>query len=562
MIAAAPYTRPRMTDPDANRDAPTGRAWQPSAHGSATGGLQRQVARGMTWTLIDTWGTQLLGLVVFILLARLVEPADFGLVAFAALFVAFAQLLVDQGLGDAVVQRPTLTRRQLDTAFWASVLTGLIITVAVVVLAIPIAALFGDQRLEPIIQVLSITFVVTALSSIQMGLLRREMAFRSLAIRKLTAIALSGVVGVGMALAGFGAWSLVGQQVVNAIVSVVMLWAVTPWRPSFEFSRQDFRELFGFGIRVVGGDVLNFISRNTDTLLIGAFLGKLALGFYYVGYQILDTSQSLLINAARRLIFPTFSRLQHDPERIRRAYSRMNRASSALTLPGYVGLALVAQEATVAFFGNTWTDSGPVAAVLFLIGPVLTVQAFSGALFNAVGHPEVTLRFRLVTAITNVIGFLIAVLVFRDILAVAAAFVLRGYLLLPLNLVWMRNYAGIPIREHLFELRGVAAATGVMAVAVVLVKLALLGHVHSAVLLVVEVVVGVVVFGVALLLVERSLVADIVGLGGQAIPGATRIARLLRLPIAAVPARSAASPEQPEAEPAVDLPGLASEEDV
>jgi PST family polysaccharide transporter len=448
-----------MTDPNAHTDAPAGGAWQPSAHGSATGGLERQVARGLTWTLIDTWGSQLLGLIIFILLARLVDPADFGLVAFAAVFVAFAQLLVDQGLGDAVIQRPTLTRRQLDTAFWASVLTGLIITIVVVVLAIPIGLLYPDRRIEPIIQVLSLTFVVTALSSIQMGLLRREMAFRSLAIRKLTAVALSGVVGVGMALNGFGAWSLVGQQVANAVVSVVMLWADTPWRPSLQFSRQDFRELFGFGIRVVGGDILNFISRNTDTLLIGSFLGQLATGFYVVGYRILDTSQMLLINAARKLIFPTFARLQHDPERMRRAYSRMNRASSALTLPGYVGLALIAQEATVTLFGSVWTDSGPVATVLFLIGPVLTVQAFSGALFNAVGHPEVTLRFRLVTTIVNVVGFLIAVLVFRDILAVAIAFVLRGYLLLPLNLVWMRKYAGIPIREHLFELRGVALAT-------------------------------------------------------------------------------------------------------
>jgi PST family polysaccharide transporter len=357
------------------------------------------------------------------------------------------------------------------------------------------------------------------------------MAFRSLAIRKLTAVALSGVVGVGMALSGFGAWSLVGQQLANALISVVMLWAVTPWRPSLQFSRQDFRELFGFGIHVVAGDLLNFISRNIDRLLIGIFLGPVAVGFYAVGYRILDTSQQLLINAARKLVFPTFSRLQHDPERIRRAYSRMNRASSALTLPGYIGLALVAQEATVTLFGSQWSISGPVAAVLFLIGPVLTLQAFSGAVFNAVGHPEVTLRFRLVTTIFNVVGFVLAVVIFRDILAVAAAFVLRGYLLLPLNLVWMREYAGIHIRQQLLELRGVATATLLMAAAVVLVKLALLGHVHNAVLLVAEVVMGVIVFAIALLLVERSLVAEIAGVGAQAIPGGRRIARLLRLPL-------------------------------
>ncbi|MDL2335467.1 MAG: lipopolysaccharide biosynthesis protein [Chloroflexota bacterium] len=555
-----------MADQERDPGAPAGGEWQPSDHGVATGAMQCRVARGLTWTLIDTWGSQLLGLVIFVLLARLLTEVDFGLVAAAAVFVGFAQLFVDQGLGDAVVQRPTLTRRQLDTAFWAAMATGLLITVVGVLLAIPIATLLGDRRLEPIIQVLSVIFVLTALSSIQTGLLRREMAFRSLALRRLAAVVLSGVVGVGMAFAGFGAWSLVGQQIVSALVSVVMLWAVTPWRPSLEFSRQDFSQLFGFGARVVGGDMLNYISRNTDNLLISVFLGFGPLGFYSVGYRILDTSQTLLINAARKLIFPTFSRLQHDPDRIRRAYSRMNRASSALTLPGYVGLALVAQEATVTFFGSRWAEAGPVAAVLFLIGPVLTIGAFSGALFNAVGHPEVTLRLRLVTTVFNVVGFLIAVIVFRDILAVAAAFVLRGYLLLPLNLYWMRVYGGIPIRDHLLELRGVAIATAVMAGAVLLVKLALIGHVHASMLLLVEVFVGLIVFVVALRLVERTLVAEIVGVAAQALPGGMRIARLLRLPMPPTAPRRRGRPPVtlPEAageEPAeVDPTGLADED--
>ena len=539
--------------------------WRPTDHGAATGGLQGRVARGLTWTLIDTWGSQLLGLVVFVLLARLLTEIDFGLVTAAAVFVGFAQLFVDQGLGDAVVQRPTLTRRQLDSAFWASIATGALITVIGVVAAIPISIGLGDRRLEPIIQVLSLIFLLTALSSVQTGLLRREMAFRSLALRRLVAVVISGAVGVGMALAGYGPWALVGQQVISAAVSVVMLWAVTPWRPSLRFSFGDFRELFGFGINIVGGDMLNYISRNTDNLLISVFLGFGPLGFYGVGYRILDTSQTLLINAARKLIFPTFSRLQHDPDRIRRAYTRMNRASSALTLPGYVGLALVAQEATVVFFGQRWAASGPVAAVLFLIGPALTISAFSGALFNAVGHPEVTLRFRLVTTVTNVVGFLIAVLIFRDILAVAAAYVLRGYLLLPLNMYWMRKYAGIPVSSHLLELKGVALATTVMALAVLGVKLALLGQVSSALLLLGEVVVGAVVFLVALLLFERKLFAELVTVAGQAIPGVRRIARSLRLPVNPTGGRKARPEPEPEipasldTEPDIDPAGLTDE---
>jgi PST family polysaccharide transporter len=126
-----------MADRDDRQQPRPNDEWRPTDHG-ATGALQGRVARGLTWTLIDTWGSQLIGLFIFVLLARLLSVDDFGLVTLAAVFVAFAQLFVDQGLGDAVVQRPTLTRRQLDTAFWASMAAGLLITVAGVVLAFPI----------------------------------------------------------------------------------------------------------------------------------------------------------------------------------------------------------------------------------------------------------------------------------------------------------------------------------------------------------------------------------------------------------------------------------------
>jgi O-antigen/teichoic acid export membrane protein len=508
---------------------PVSEQWLPSEHGSEKGALQQRVARGLTWTLIDTWGTQLLGLIVFALLANLLTPVDFGLVALAAVFVAFAQLLVDQGLGDALIQRKTVTRSEIDTAFWVAVLTGTLLTVIGVVMAGPIAGALGEPRLEPIIQVLSLTFVLAALNSIQMALLRREMRFRSLAIRKLSAVAGGGFVGVAMALNNFGPWALVGQQLTNAAISVVMLWTVSPWRPGLQASRKDFRSLFSFGINVVAGDILNFLSRNVDNLLIGAYLGLTPLGFYAVGYRILDTTQQLLVNFARKLAFPIFARLQHDTERLRRAYSRVTRAVSVVILPGYIGLALVAQEAVVVIFGKQWEASGPVAAVLFLIGPVLTVQLFSGALLNGVGHPEITFRIRLVTTIVNVAGFFIAVFFFRDIVAVAAAFVIRGYVLIPLILWWVGRYANVSISDQLRGLRGTAIATGVMAAAVLAVKFALLGHVPPWLLLLAEVATGMAAFLVGILIFDRPLVREVTVVALQAMPGGGSVARLIRV---------------------------------
>jgi O-antigen/teichoic acid export membrane protein len=501
--------------------------WLPADHGTDNAGLQRRVARGVSWTAVDNWGRQFLGLVVFVVLANLLGPKDFGLVALATVFIAFAQVFVDQGLGDALIQRRQLTRAHIDTAFWVAMVTGGALAAAGMVLAIPIASLFNNPQLQPILQVLSLTFVLTALASVQMALLRRELAFRSLALRGLVAIGGGGLVGILMAFNGYGAWALVGQQLSQSTLSVLALWRVSPWRPGRRVSREHFRELFGFGANVVGSDLLSWVSRYTDNLLIGIFQGEVALGIYGVAYRILDAISSLLVGIARKVAFPGLSRLQHDPERMKRAYIRVSRVAGAMILPGFIGLALVAPELITVVFGAKWTESGPVAAILFLIGPVLALQTFSGSLLQAAGHPEVVFRFRLVTAVVNVIGFAIAVQF--GIIAVAVAFVLRGYLLLPLNLLWVRRYSGIPIADYLRAVRGMFIAAAGMAGAVVLIKLLWpLDMAGQRVwLLAAEIAVGTLAFTLIIWLVDRRLLREVIGIVSQALPGGESLAARL-----------------------------------
>jgi PST family polysaccharide transporter len=315
---------------------------------------------------------------------------------------------------------------------------------------------------------------------------------------------------------GFGAWALVGQQLAAAIASVAVLWRVTAWRPRRQFSRQHFSQLFSFGINVVGSDILAFFSRNSDNLLIGAVLGATPLGLYAVAYKIMEVSQTVLVNIARKITFPAFARLQDDRERMRNAYLRVTRVAGVVILPTYLGLALIAPEMTVTVFGARWAQSGLVAAVLFLIGPVLAFGAFSDSLLNATGHPEVVFRFRLITTVTNVIGFLIAVPF--GILAVAAAFVVRGYLLTPLILHWMRVYAGIPIADYIRQQGATALATGVMLLSVLVVKLLLGPSSNATVLVATEVMVAAVTFFLVLWRVDRLLIHELLNLIRQAMP--------------------------------------------
>lgn len=515
----------------ANRDQPScclSRGWLPAEHGTDNRDLRGRVARGLIWTLADSWGRQLLGLAIFVVLANLLLQADIGLVALAAVFVNFAQLFVDQGLSDALVQRRTLVRAHLDTAFWISMAIGAAMTVAGIVLAIPIAALLGEPQLEPILQVLSFSFPLFALSSVQAAILRRELNFRSLAMRSVLATAAGGVVGIGLAYAGFGPWALVGQALSQGAVAAATLWRVSPWRPGLRFSMEHFHELFRFSRNVIGSDIVSFFSRNSDNFLIGWLLGTAPLGIYAVGFRILEATGALLIGISRRIAFPALSRLQHEPERMKRGFFRVTRLSSLIILPGYIGLALVAQELVVVFFGVRWQESGPVAAVLFLVGPVHALNTFGAALLNASGHPGVVFRFRVLTMATNVAGFAVAVIAFADVLAVAAAYTLRGYLLLPLALYWQRRYAGVRVTEYLLQMRGVALATAGMAAAVIGARVLLADPLGPAMLLASQVLIGVLTFGVILWLADRRMVREAIELSGQAIPGAGRVRGRLR----------------------------------
>jgi len=195
---------------------------------------------------------------------------------------------------------------------------------------------------------------------------------------------------------------------------------------------------------------------------------------------------------------------------------------ASITLPGYVGLALVAEEAIVLLAGERWRESGAIATVLILTGPAQAVQAYSGAVLNGIGHPEVTLRYRFLTAVMNVIGFLVAVLVFRSVIAVAAAYALRAYLMAPIVLRWLQSYADIPFRENLLNLRRIAGATVLMALAVLGVKAVIPPAEGPLATLAAEIAVGIAVYGATMVVIERALVVDLWQFGRQAIPGRLR----------------------------------------
>jgi O-antigen/teichoic acid export membrane protein len=480
--------------------------------------LREKAAKGVLWSLIQKWGRALVSISTFVILSRLLAPEAFGLVALASAFVLFVELFQDQGFSAAIVQRVNLEREHLDTAFWISLSVSVLFAATTIAASGQIAGFFGEPALAPVLAWLSISFIISALRSTQTAILQRNLAFKSLAARSLIATVVGGAVGIGMAYSGFGVWSLVGQDLVSGIVGVLVLWRTSDWRPGFHVSKRHYQDLVSFGVGIVGNNALNLLVRRSDDFLIGYFLGPTALGFYTVGYQLLLVIIRLVTEVTNSVAFPTFSRLQSQPERMRRAFYKVTQYTSLVAFPIFIGIAAVAPELVPVVFGEKWAQSIPIMQVLALVGILQSVQFFNGSVIRASGKSIWQFNIMLVNAIATVIGFLIAVN--WGIVAVAASLVIVGYLLAPLSFDAVRKLIQIDFSTYIRQFVAPLAAS-VMMVAVIYTLKYLLADAALTLYMALSiyVVAGALTYGVVIALTAPSLYSQVLNLVAVAVPG-------------------------------------------
>jgi len=426
------------------------------------------LAGAIGWSAIDTWGSALFQIVVLTVLARLLEPRAFGLVAMAGVYIAFVQVFVEQGLGAALVQRRELERAHLDSAFWIAILTSIVLLTISMMVAPWVATLFGEPHLASLVRWLSLGLLASAMNGTQRAILQRELAFRQLAIRSLIAAVIGGVAGITAALLGLGVWSLVIQSLSTVIIGTVVLWRVSHWRPGFRISTTHLRDLWGFSVSVLGINLLTFVNRRSDDLIIGAVLGPVALGYYSVAYGLLRKITNLLVGVTTKVAFPAFARVQDDPARMRRGFYTATRYTSLIAFPAFFGILLVAPELIRGVYGSKWVPSIPVMQILALIGIIHSVFYFNGTVILSAGKPQWRLGLAAVNAVTNVVAFAIAVR--WGIVAVAAAYVVRGYVVSPLALWLIHRLIRIEVRVYLRQYIVPLIGSAAMVVTVLLLR--------------------------------------------------------------------------------------------
>jgi len=361
------------------------------------------IANGLKWGYVEKWGSKAISLLVFLILARLLDPVDFGLVAFAKLFIDFLEIFVAQGLGLAILQKKNITSEHLSSAFWLLVVSSLLMASLIIVFSPYIAALFHENQLVDILKVLSILIVLIALSRIQAVILNREHKFRELSLRGLAMSIIGGVVGITLAINGFGVWSLIAQHICGTFAGLVVMWIATPWRPQFIFKFKAIKELYSYAFKVLLDQNLIFISSRIDEALIGAFLGTTALGYYSIAKRLFLTLIDMLYSSIGQVLVSVFSKIQDDINEISEKSIKTILILSSLCFPIFIFSSVMGYELIVLLFGMKWLSAGVPFSILVTSGIFLLTKTIAYPVFSALGKPELPLKLNIVRAIISTI---------------------------------------------------------------------------------------------------------------------------------------------------------------
>ena len=469
--------------------------------------LRSRVMRGLVWVGASQAGGVVTRAVVAIFIARLLTPDEYGLAALALVFASLVMVFSDLALGAALIQRKTLSAVDKDTAFWTTMGAGVIFTVLGAALSGPIASLYGQPEAQPLLLVLSLSFLVSALGATQQNLMLREMDFKRVEVLPMIAALFGGFAAVIAAIYGAGAWAIIVQQVVTVIMTTILVWMRSEWRPRFAFSGASLRDLGGFSAYMLGQRILWYVQVNGDRFLIGRFLGTSALGIYAVAYNTMLVPASKLGGPLQRVFSPAFSRIQDEPERIAATWARVARLIAAVSVPALGGLVVVAPDFVPLVLGAHWEKAVPVVQILAWVGIVQAVQVINMDILLARGRSRTMFRFAIVVTAAHLAAFTIGLQ--WGVIGVAAAYAISTTLVEPAQTVLAARALNVSPMIFVRAIFGVFQAALGMALAVLALRLVLVdAGVGASGRLVLCILAGVVVYGVLCLWRVPELTAE------------------------------------------------------
>ncbi|MCQ3936876.1 MAG: hypothetical protein DPW18_07490 [Chloroflexi bacterium] len=354
--------------------------------------VKTKAAKGMGWTYLSFGLAKVLNLVAISILARLLIPEYFGMVALATLTMDYLSVISDLGLGAALIQKRDRIEEAANIAFIFNVSAGILLTAAAFLIAPYAAVFFKEPQVTSVLRYLGLTFTITSFGSVQNVLLQRELNFRRKIVPELGNTLIKALISISLAFAGFGVWALVFGQLAGAAFSSLLLWIIVPWRPKFTWDTTLAKDMFKYGLSIMGNNAISIWEDSFDYFIIGLLYTPAALGIYTLAYRLPQTLVLNILWIMTAVLFPAFSSLQSQMDILKKSFLSVMRYVELLVTPICLGMFIAADPLIRVAFGDQWLDAIPILQALSLYAWVVSIGFHVGDVYKAIGRPDILIK--------------------------------------------------------------------------------------------------------------------------------------------------------------------------
>ena len=412
--------------------------------------LKNKTVKGVSWSFIDNLASSGISFLVGLVLARLLTPSEYGIMAIITIFIAVSNSIVDSGFSNALIRKTDAKRVDYNTVFIFNLIVSTALYVALFFLAPIISDFFREPLLVDVMRVIGWVLLINALAIIPRTLFVKEVNFKTQTKVSLIASVSSGVIGIGMALSGMGVWSLVGQQLSRQLLNTLFLWVYCKWRPVWEFSVQSFKELFGFGSKLLLSGLLDTVFKEIYSLVIGRCYTAAQLGQYTRASQFNQIFSSNLTTVIQRVSYPVLSSIQDEPERLREAYRKVIKSTMLITFACMLGLAAVAKPLIILLIGEKWLPAVGFLQIICFSGMLYPLHAINLNILQVKGRSDLFLRLEVIKKIIAVGPLLLGV--FFSIEYMLWGSVCTSLIAYFLNSYYSANLINYPTRDQVKDI--------------------------------------------------------------------------------------------------------------
>ncbi len=426
--------------------------------------LKQKTISGLIWSFIDTFAGQGIQFVVGIILARILSPREFGLIGMITVFIAVSQSFVDSGFANALIRKKNCSQNDYSTVFFFNLITGAILFIILFFSGSAIGNFFKEPRLVLLVQILGLILIIDSLSLIHRTILTKNINFKLQARISVIASLGSGVIAIVMAYNSFGVWCLIVQRLSRQTLTTIFLWFWNRWRPALVFNMKSFKELFGFGSKLLLSGLIDTLYRNIYYLVIGKFFSAQELGYYTRADQFKALPSQNLNSIITRVTYPVLSSIQDDIPRLRDHYQKLIKVTMFVTFVLMLGMSAVAKSMILTLIGEKWLSSVIYLQMLCFVGMFYPLHALNLNMLQVQGRSDLFLKLEIIKKILAIPTIIVGII--WGIKIMIAGMFLNTIIAYYLNSYWSGRMIGYSFKQQLKDILPAFSISLIMAVAI------------------------------------------------------------------------------------------------